>query len=111
MEVALAEYLAKQTVVTTAKPEGQPLLALVEQVWDPDGPERFVKFAQSCGWLLNTEEDRRWKYIQSVLRIQGSLTQKQTDLLRKHYQTIEEVASGELPETELVKLRLLMKEE
>ncbi len=106
LEVALAEYLSRQVVITAGHPEGQPLLELVERIWDPDEPERFVKFAQSCGWLLNTEEDRRWKYIQSVLQIHGAPTRKQTDLLREHYETFVKAGRGEVPESVIVKLRL-----
>jgi hypothetical protein len=106
IETALAGYLANLDVVTSAAPKGQPLLQLIEHVWDPDEPERFVKFAQSCSWLLNTEEDRCWKYIQRVLGVDGPLTPKQTDLLRQHYETFLKAARGELPESTIMKLRI-----
>ena len=106
LEIALIDFLASQSVTVPGESSSQPLLKLIERLWDPHEEERFVNFAHACSWLLNAEEDRRWKLIKVVLGVHDKLTPKQRELLHENYEKFVATARGEMSESALVKLRI-----
>src|SRR5271167_2103877 len=77
IEVAVAAYLSTLEVTGPAGGKGERPLKmeqLVESLLDPEVPDRFVKMAEKQRWLLNNEEEHRWKAIQEQFKAKGPLT-------------------------------------
>lgn len=99
VEVAVAEYLRTLEVVKPADDEDErpmKLMKLMETLWDPDESDRFVVLAENQRWLLNIEEEHRWKAIREHFDAKGHLTQEQRKLLRPIYEELKEKVAATL---------------
>jgi hypothetical protein len=71
VEVAVAEYLRTLVVVKPVDDEAErpmKLMKLMETLWEPDESDRFVVLAETQRWLLNIEEEHRWKRKRAWIR-------------------------------------------
>ena len=107
LEVGVAHYLTTLDVTEPGYNVGDKrpakLMELVESLWDPDESDRFVTLAEKQRWLLNNEEDHRWKAIQEHLHAKGHLTQEQRKALRSIYAEIKDRVAAELDEKGMTK--------
>lgn len=86
--------------------------AVAEQVWDPDEAKRLLNLAILHPNLLTHEEEQVWKYIWysaafSRPRPKGKWLDEAAyidwDAVHKHWATLQRVASGQAPASELPK--------
>jgi len=106
IEVAVAAYLPTVEVMEPADEEDQrpkKLMNLMESLWDPEDSDRFVNLAENARWLLNIEEDLRWKAIRERFSVKGRLTSEQRKELRAIYEDIRKKVADELDEKEAAK--------
>ena len=102
VEVAVAAYLPTLSVAEPTDEGEQPikLMTLMESLWDPDESDRFVKLAENHRWLLENEEEHRWKAIREHFVAKGPLTDEQRMELRGIYKDIKKQVSETLREKE-----------
>jgi hypothetical protein len=91
IEVAVAAYLPG---IEVRESDGEDerrmkLMKLMESLWDPEESDRFVKLAEKLRWLLNNEEDHRWKAIREHFNVKDRLTSEQRKELRPIYEDIK----------------------
>lgn len=106
IEVAVATYLSTLQVLEPSD-EGTErpvkMTKLVDSLWDPEESDRFVNLAENQRWLLNNEEEHRWKAIREHFDTTGRLTQEQRKKLRGIYDAIKEEVAAALREKETAK--------
>jgi hypothetical protein len=105
IEVAVATYLPTLEVKEPAgEVDGPPmkLMKLMESLWDPVESDRFVTLAENHRWLLNNEEEHRWKAIRNHFEARGPLTPEQRKKLHAVYDHIKEKVAAELRDKEMV---------
>jgi hypothetical protein len=103
IEVAVADYLPKVEVMEPADEEDErpmKLMKLMDSLWDPEESDRFVKLAENLRWLLNNEEDHRWKAIREHFNVKGHLTSEQRKELRPIYEDIKRKVAKAIDEKE-----------
>jgi hypothetical protein len=106
IEVAVAAYLPRVEVREPADGEDErpmKLMKLMDSLWDPDESDRFVTLAENQRWLLNNEEEHRWKAIREHFDAKGRLTAEQRKELRPIYDDIKEKVAKALNEKERAK--------
>ena len=105
VEVAVANYLPTLSVAVPTEGGEQPikLMTLMESLWDPDDSDRFVKLAKNQRWLLDNEEELRWKAIRERFGAKGPLTDAQRIALRDIYKDIKKQVSEALRVKEMAK--------
>lgn len=104
IETAVAAYLPTLSVAEPADEEDErpiKLMKLVESVWDPDPSDRFVTLAENYRWLLDNEEEHRWKAIREHFGAKGPLTPGERRNLRKIYDDIKKQVAETLREREV----------
>jgi hypothetical protein len=89
IEVAVAAYLSRLDVEVPAANAPVPLGKLVDVLWDPDESDRFVILAERARWLLDLEEEHRWKSIRERLGAKERLTPEQIQRLRPIYKELK----------------------
>jgi hypothetical protein len=93
IEVAVADYLPTLVVMDPAAEDDERplnLMKLVKSLWDPEESDRFVNMAEKHRWLLDLEEQHRWKAIREHFDAKGRLTAEQRKELRPIYDDIKE---------------------
>ena len=106
VEVAVAAYLPTVEIVEPADYEDErptKLMKLMETLRDPQESDRFVLLAENGRWLLNNEEELRWKAIQEYFNTRGQLTSEQRNTLRPIYDGIKEEVAEALYKQETLK--------
>ena len=104
IEVAVEAYLHTLEVAKPGAEQGErpvKLMKLMDSLWDPDEADRFVKLAENHRWLLENEEEHRWKAIQEHFGAKGRLTPEQHAALRLVYDDIKKKVAENLREKEL----------
>lgn len=89
--------------------EGEEAFHLLDKVWDPLEPDRFVKLALNYPSLLTYEEELLWKIVcENGFFWKGSQNKKgyyvwecdkdtiKIDEVREYWETLKKVVSGEL---------------
>ncbi len=106
IEVAVAAYLPTLSVAEPADEEDErpvKLVKLMESLWDPDESDRFVTLAEDHRWLLENEEEHRWKAIREHFGAKGPLTLQQRRELRQIYADIKKQVAETLRDKEMAK--------
>jgi len=78
-------------------------LEAMSEVWDIYEPERFVKFAEKFPDLLNYREERLWKVIRDNSRFWTYLDSRYKEKIDKHIDFKWEATSGNLARDEINK--------
>ena len=89
IEVAVGAYLANLKVQVPDANEPVQLARLADSLWDPDESDRFVMLAERGRWLLDLEEEHRWKAIREHFGAKGRLTPEQIQHLRPIYKDLK----------------------
>ena len=105
VEVAVAAYLPTLSVAEPTEEGERPikLMTLMDSLWDPDESDRFVILAENHRWLLDNEEEHRWKAIREHFGAKGPLTEEERMKLRDIYNDIKKRVSETLREKEMAK--------
>jgi len=106
IEVAVAAYLPTLSIAEPAEEEDErpiKLMKLMESLWDPDESDRFVTLAENHRWLLDNEEEHRWKAIREHFGAKGPLTPDQRRELHQIYDGIKKRVAETLREKEWAK--------
>jgi hypothetical protein len=94
VETAVAAYLPTLDFPEPAAQAGdrpKKLMKIVETLWDPEESDRFVLLAENQRWLMNFEEEYRWKAILDHFKTtRTTLTMDERKALRPIYDEIKE---------------------
>jgi hypothetical protein len=89
--------------------EGNETFNLLERIWDPIEPDRFIKLALQFPTLLTYEEELLWKVVcengffwkgsknkQGILTWECSSDSIKINAVREHWDSLKKVISGDL---------------
>lgn len=98
VERTIEEAIQRVTIPLSSSDHPLSVYAIVEQFWDVDEPDRFIKLALRFPELLTSDEQRLWKVIREEFQLYAlspatdPLALPQIDVIRQRWEELKRLA-------------------